>query len=207
MSFWFWLSIAGEIVVFPIYFLSLEHGKLQQKFGKEKGIIIGDILGMISGWGYFLFLFGIWLSPQPRFILPFLEETIITIPMFETTIPLIHFVIFLPIIIIVLWLSLLGVKEVTLKVSETHRPEKIVTTGVYSLIRHPQYFGALLAHISISILLSAWYSFVLTPIMILYLYLLAWKEEKELIKEFGSEYKEYQSQIPMLIPKLRFKQN
>jgi protein-S-isoprenylcysteine O-methyltransferase Ste14 len=33
------------------------------------------------------------------------------------------------------------VKEVTLKVAETHRTEKIVTRGVYSIVRHPQYLG------------------------------------------------------------------
>ncbi|MFX0174208.1 MAG: hypothetical protein ACFE9L_20195 [Candidatus Hodarchaeota archaeon] len=59
MSLLFWKSLLGELIIFPIYFLSLEHTKLQKKYGIEKGKIIGDILGMISGWGYFLFLFGI----------------------------------------------------------------------------------------------------------------------------------------------------
>ncbi len=203
MSFWFWISLIGEIIIFPIYILSLEHIKLQQKLGKEKGIIVGDILGMISGWGYFLFLFGIWISPQPRFLIPFLEKAILTVPTFEITIPLVHLMIFLPTIIVVLWLSLLGVKEVSLKVAETHRPVKIVNTGVYSYVRHPQYLGAILAHFAISVLLSAFYSLVLTPIMILYLYLLAWKEEKELVREFGLEYEQYQAKVPMIIPQVK----
>ena len=205
MSFWFWICIIGEIIIFPIYILSLEHTKLQQKFGKKKGIVIGDILCMISGWGYFLFLFGIWLSPQPRFTIPIFEKTFLVTPIFELTIPVIHLVIFLPIILIVLWLSLLGVEEVTLKVAETHRPVKIVTVGVYSYIRHPQYLGAILAHFAISVLLSAWYSLVLTPIMSLYLYYLAWKEEKELIREFGLNYEKYQQEVPMFIPFLKTK--
>jgi len=97
----------------------------------------------------------------------------------------------------------MGVKEVTLKVAETHRPEKIISTGVYNRVRHPQYMGALLAHFSISILLSALYSFLLTPLMFIYLYLLAIKEEEELIREFGPSYEEYRSRVPMLIPKIR----
>lgn len=203
MSLIFWISLLGELIILPIYFLSLEHTKLQKKYGLEKGNKIGDILGMISGWGYFLFLFGIWLSPQPRFIIPILKDLEILVPLIDFSIPLIHIAIFIPIIIVVLWFALYGVKEVGLKVAETHRAEKVITTGVYSLVRHPQYLGALLAHLAISILLSALYSFLLTPFMIVYLYLIAWKEEKELIKEFGKEYEDYKAKVPMLIPKLK----
>jgi protein-S-isoprenylcysteine O-methyltransferase Ste14 len=203
MSLIFWISLLGEFLIFPIYFLSLEHTKLQKKFGVEKGNSIGDILGMISGWGYFLFLFGIWLAPQPRYFIPIFQDLAILVPLVNFSIPLVHILIFLPIIIVVLWLALSGVKEVGLKVAETHRADKVITTGVYSIIRHPQYLGALLAHLAISILLSALYSLLLTPFMIVYLYLIAWKEEKELIREFGKDYEDYKAKVPMLIPKLK----
>jgi hypothetical protein len=39
----------------PVYFLSLEHSKLDQKYGKTRGKRIGELLGMISGWGSFFF--------------------------------------------------------------------------------------------------------------------------------------------------------
>jgi len=204
MSVWFWLSILGEIVIFPIYFLSLEHIELQERFGLENGIKIGEILGLISGWGFFLFLFGIWLSPQPRFTIPLFPDFTFNIPFINVSIPLVHLTIFCPLIIIVLWFALSGVKEVTLKVAETHRTEKVITTGVYSLVRHPQYLGALLAHLALSILFSALYSLLFTPLLIIYLFLIAWKEEKELVKEFGIEYDEYKSKVPMFIPKLKF---
>ncbi|MFX1248769.1 MAG: methyltransferase family protein [Promethearchaeota archaeon] len=204
MSFWFWISVLGELIIFPIYIWSLEHVKLQDRFGKERGIKIGDTLGLISGWGFFLFLFGIWISPQPRFTIPIFSDLKLKIPIIDFTIPLIHVLIFIPSIIIVLWFALMGVKEVTLKVAETHRPEKVVITGVYSLIRHPQYLGALLAHLSISVLFSALYSLVFTPLLFIYILFIAWKEEIELVKEFGKEYEEYKTKVPMLIPKLRF---
>ncbi|MFX0015950.1 MAG: methyltransferase family protein [Promethearchaeota archaeon] len=194
----------GELIIFPIYIWSLEHVKLQDRFGKERGIKIGDTLGLISGWGFFLFLFGIWISPQPRFTIPIFSDLKLKIPIIDFTIPLIHVLIFIPSIIIVLWFALMGVKEVTLKVAETHRPEKVVITGVYSLIRHPQYLGALLAHLSISVLFSALYSLVFTPLLFIYILFIAWKEEIELVKEFGKEYEEYKTKVPMLIPKLRF---
>ncbi len=203
MSPWFWISVLAELAILPIYFLSLEHTKLQQKYGLEKGNKIGDALGLISGWGFFLFLFGIWLSPQPRFTIPILQELSFIIPIIDFPIPLVHLIVFVPIIVVVLWIALKGVAEVTLKVAETHRAEKVVTTGIYSVIRHPQYLGSLLAHLAISILLSALYSLLLTPLLIVYIYLIAWKEEKELVKEFGQEYEEYQGRVPMFIPKLR----
>ena len=62
------------IAVIPLHFLSVEHLKLQEKYGKEKGTKIGEIYGLISGWGFFFFWIGIWVSPQPRFTVPFLQN-------------------------------------------------------------------------------------------------------------------------------------
>ncbi|MHA2224681.1 MAG: methyltransferase family protein [Candidatus Hodarchaeales archaeon] len=204
MSIYFWISVLGEIIILPLYFWSLEHVKLETKFGVKNGTKIGNILGLISGWGFFLFLFGMWLSPQPRFTVPIFPELFLLVPLIDFSIPLIHLIIFIPIIGVVLWFALNGVKEVTLKVSETHRAEKVITTGVYSQIRHPQYLGAFLAHFAISILFSAQYSMILTLFVIGYLYLIAWKEEKELVKEFGKEYEDYKSLVPMFFPRLKF---
>jgi len=96
-----------------------------------------------------------------------------------------------------------GVKETTLKVAETHRTEKVITTGVYSIVRHPQYLGGLLAHAGTSFLLSAWYSLLFIPLIVVLIYLISRKEEEELIKEFGNEYEDYRKKVPMLMPRLR----
>jgi protein-S-isoprenylcysteine O-methyltransferase Ste14 len=187
----------------PLHFLSVEHLKLQERYGKEKGTKIGNILGLISGWGFFIFWFGVWLSPQPRFTIPILENLALFIPIINLLIPMIHLVISLPFIIIGAWFGIGSVKETTLKVAETHRAEKVVSTGLYSVIRHPQYFGGIIAHIGISILLSSLLAFITTPIVILLNYLISWKEEKELLKEFGKDYEDYKKRVPMFIPKLR----
>lgn len=79
------------------------------------------------------------------------------------------------------WLAINGVKETTLKVAEIHRTEELVTRGVFSIVRHPQYLGGLLAHVGISFILSALYSLLSTPLMIVLIYVTSWKEEKELI--------------------------
>lgn len=195
--------IIGIVSIMPLYFLSLEHLKLQSIFGKEKGIKIAQIFGLISGWGFFLFLFGIWLSPQPKFNISILNYDMILLTFLHYSFNLIHLAISIPLILIGAWFGIIGVKEITLKVAETHRPEKIIDTGIYTRIRHPQYFGAILSHLGISILLSSLFSLLLTPIIILIIYLMSWKEEKELLKEFGIEYEDYKKKVPMLIPRLR----
>lgn len=199
----FYLSLVAIIFVIPLYFLSVEHIKLQKKYGRDRGLKIAEILGLISGWSFFLFLFGLWISPQPRFIIPFFHINLSSKEIFYISINILHLIISVPIILLGAWLGIVGVKEITLKVAETHRPEKVIDTGIYSKLRHPQYFGAILSHIGISILLSSLYSLFSTPVIILIIYLISWKEEKELLKEFGKSYEDYKNSVPMLFPRLR----
>ena len=202
MYIWFFICTLAVIVAIPLHFLSVEHLKLQERYGKEKGTKIGEIYGLISGWAFFFFWMGIWVSPQPRFTVPILQNPSVFVPVVSSSIPLLHLIICTPFLVPGAWLAIMGVKETSLKVAETHRTEKIVTTGVYSIVRHPQYLGGLLAHAGISFLLSAWYSLLLTPLMVVLIYLISRKEEEELIREFGKEYEDYKKKVPMLIPRL-----
>jgi protein-S-isoprenylcysteine O-methyltransferase Ste14 len=140
MHFLFPLSIIGIVVVVPIHFLSVEHIRLQQKYGK-KGRRIGNTLSLISGWGFFAFWAGIWFSPQPRFTIPILANWAIQIPLVNFSLPIVHLTVFVPFFLVGAWLGIAGVKETTLKVAETHRADRIVSSGVYSTVRHPQYLG------------------------------------------------------------------
>lgn len=200
---WFVLSILGMCFMVPLHFLSVEHLKFQKKYGADKGNKITGIFGLTSGWGFFIFWFGIWISPQPRLIIPFMQNPSIIIPFINFSIPVFYLLISVPFILIGAWFGIVSVRETSLKVAETHRTEKIVSTKIYSLIRHPQYFGGILAHIGISFLLSSLFSLILTPLVILLNFLVAWKEEQELIKEFGIEYEKYKEKVPMFFPKLK----
>ncbi len=202
MHVWFIISLLGFIVVMMPYFVSLEHSKLEEKYGNEKGKKIGEIYGMVSGWGFFLFWFGMWLSPQERFMIPFFQDFSVQIPVLNLIIYLVNFLIFIPFFISGAWFGIKGVILTSLKVAETHRAESIVTTGVYSIVRHPQYFGGILAHIGFSFLLSGLYSLLVTPLVIALVYFISWKEEIELTKEFGQMYADYKRKVPMFIPKI-----
>lgn len=206
MYFSFLFCILGVVAVLPLHFLSVEHVKLRAKYGRRRANRIGEIYGVISGWGFFLFWIGIWISPQPRFAVPTFQNLLVSVPATDFSISAFHLIIFIPIFAVSVWLGIKGVKETTLKTAETHRPEKIVTTGIYSHVRHPQYLGGLLAHVGISFLLSALYSLLSAPLMTLLIYLISRKEEEELMKEFGKEYEDYKKRVPMFIPRLDARQ-
>jgi protein-S-isoprenylcysteine O-methyltransferase Ste14 len=109
----------------------------------------------LVGWGLFLFWTGIWVTPQPRFA--FLVELGNTglIPILDFSIPIFHLIIYILFVITGGWITIEGVKEITLWASETHRTDRVVTEGIYSIVRHPQYLGGLLAYFEISFVLSA----------------------------------------------------
>ena len=203
MVLWFIFSILGMCFMVPLHFLSVEHLKFQKKYGENKGKKITGVLGLTSGWGFLMFWFGIWISPQPRLIIPLMQNPNFIIPIINFSIPIFHLIISIPFILIGAWFGIGSVRETSLKVAETHRTERIVSTKIYSLIRHPQYFGGVLAHIGISFLLSSLFSLIFTPLVILLNILIAWKEEKELIKEFGEDYETYKENVPMFFPKLK----
>lgn len=189
----------------PLHFWSVEHAKLTHRFGKEKGIKIGEYLGIVSGWGLFMFSIGLWLSPQPRLEHPFnlsLKLSVMNLTYKFSPIYMPSAIVF---VFLGAFFGINGVKETSLRVSETHRTERIATSGVYSIIRHPQYLGGIFSHIGISILLTAYLALVITPLIVAMYYALSFKEEKELVNEFGKEYIEYIKKVPMLVP--RFKKN
>jgi protein-S-isoprenylcysteine O-methyltransferase Ste14 len=72
------------------------------------------------------------------------------------------------------------------------KPDKLVTDGIYSCMRHPAQFGSILFGIGVSlltvkllaILYAGWISF-------LALYFILAVEERETIAEFGEEYCEF----------------
>ena len=196
----FFIFVIGVIAAVPFLFFSYEHVRLWEKYGKEKGAKIGEIYGSISGDLIFISFIGIFLSPQPRFIVPVFQNLFILVPVINFSIPLSHLIISIPFVWLGVWLLINSVRGLSRKVSETHGVEKVVTTGIYSIIRHPQHLGWFLVQIGFTFLLSGWYALLASPLIFGLLYLISRKEEVELSKEFGKEYEEYKRRVPMFIP-------
>jgi protein-S-isoprenylcysteine O-methyltransferase Ste14 len=76
---------------------------------------------------------------------------------------------------------------------------KLVDTGIYALVRHPQYLGGILAIFVATLLFYPHWLFVVLGIpgaVILY-----WgtkEEEKRLIERFGGEYQDYMQRVPRM---------
>ena len=80
---------------------------------------------------------------------------------------------------------------------------KLVTTGIYSQIRHPMYAAHFLWAIGQIMILHNWiagYSFIIT--MLPFYFYRARKEEQMLNEEFGKEYRIYKEKTGALFPRL-----
>jgi len=77
---------------------------------------------------------------------------------------------------------------------------RLVTSGVYKFIRHPQYTGLLLLSLGMMIEWATLPMLIMFPVMVFMYTRLAMKEEKDMIDEFGEEYKRYMVRTKMFIP-------
>ena len=76
---------------------------------------------------------------------------------------------------------------------------QLVDTGIYAVVRHPQYLGGILAIFLTTILLYPHWLFIVLGIPgILVLYFSTMMEEKRLIKQFGDDYLAYMERVPRI---------
>jgi protein-S-isoprenylcysteine O-methyltransferase Ste14 len=78
----------------------------------------------------------------------------------------------------------------------------LVTEGHYTHVRHPQYAGLFLVMIGMLIQWPTIITALMFPVLVYVYYRLSKREEYEMIKIFGDEYKKYMEKTPMFIPKL-----
>lgn len=76
----------------------------------------------------------------------------------------------------------------------------LVTTGIYKYIRHPQYTGLLLLSLGMLIEWATIPLILFYPVMIFIYVRLAKREEKDMLSEFGEDYKTYKNNTKMFIP-------
>lgn len=77
---------------------------------------------------------------------------------------------------------------------QTERGHTVVTGGPYAYIRHPAYAGALLTHLSIPILLSSWWAFIIGSGDALLMLVRTALEDRTLHAELPG-YREYASRV------------
>ncbi|MGB7539897.1 MAG: isoprenylcysteine carboxylmethyltransferase family protein [Anaerolineales bacterium] len=78
---------------------------------------------------------------------------------------------------------------------------RLITSGPYAIVRHPMYFGLLLAGIGGLLLYQTWTGVIFVACG-LGVIRRALREEEVLSKEFGAEWMDYCRRVPMLLPRL-----
>jgi len=123
-----------------------------------------------------------------------------------------------------LWSTLLGIGEVGMLISmlvgyallfvgiglfiqgwrelyRAHQQNRLATDGLYGLVRHPQYTGLFVGLFGEGVV--HWptvFSVILFPVIVLFYTLLAYREERRMLEQFGEQYRTYQQQVPMFFP-------
>jgi len=78
------------------------------------------------------------------------------------------------------------------------------TTGMYSIMRHPLYFGNFVIFLGITLFVEVWW-FTMITILVFFLYygLIIFAEEEFLQRKFGNLYSEWSKKSPAFLPKLK----
>ena len=77
---------------------------------------------------------------------------------------------------------------------------KLVTTGIYATVRHPQYVGFIAVIVGFLIQWPTLITLAMAPILIVRYILLARKEEEQVLLQFPQEYREYARHVPAWLP-------
>jgi len=78
---------------------------------------------------------------------------------------------------------------------------KLITSGIYSKMRHPVYLGRMLMNLGFLIIFPIVPMLIVAIVFVIVWYLMALHEEMLLMKKFGRNYKKYREKVPMFIPK------
>ncbi len=86
--------------------------------------------------------------------------------------------------------------------TEREEPE-LIQTGVFRLVRHPVYTGAILFYLGAILITMSLASAAFWVLIIVFYYFISKYEERLLTEAFGDDYLNYKKKTGMLFPKLR----
>lgn len=82
-------------------------------------------------------------------------------------------------------------------------PGQLVTSGIYSRMRHPRYVAMLFAVTAVALFTNYLASYIVAVVYVPLIYLVTVLEERELSVRFGAAYREYCRRVPRFVPRLR----
>jgi len=85
---------------------------------------------------------------------------------------------------------------------EAQRIHTLAAAGPYAHLRHPQYAGFLLIMLGFLVQWPTLITLVMFPILATMYVRLAWREEREVLSEFGETYRRYMDSAPAFFPRI-----
>ena len=169
--------------------------KEEQKVRKHRDDLIGEHMKGDAGQLILACLFFvIWIADS--FFLKYTTALNSYVPM----------VVRVPVGIVLLLLSVyLARTGMVIVFGDKRQKSALIRTSVFSIVRHPIYLSELLLYPGLLMMSMSLAAAVVWLIAIVFLHYISRYEEKLLLAHFGEEYRQYMSEVPMWIPRLRRK--
>ena len=85
---------------------------------------------------------------------------------------------------------------------QAQRERRLATTGLYARMRHPQYVGFVMIMFGFLLQWPTILTLAMFPVLVLMYGYLAKREEEDMIRQFGQEYRQYAARTPRFFPRL-----
>ncbi len=180
-----WDLVAAGIIIFSVFLLSLSFkGRYEKQSGGLYLSFIVSLFVEMYGVPLSIYFLSSYLGGIPSI---YWKGHLLGIPGFIIGTIILGFGIFL---IVSGWRKIYKSKG------------RLVDTGIYSKVRHPQYLGFILLTLGWLIHWPTILTALIWPILTISYYRLAREEEKKLSVKFGTEYQKYVIKVPMFMPRV-----
>ena len=75
---------------------------------------------------------------------------------------------------------------------------KLVESGIYAIVRHPQFLGGILFGLSFILIAQHWSVLIVGMLVMVFFYIGVIEGDSSAVEKFGDEYKRYMQEVPRI---------